>query len=456
MKRIYLDWGVISNLKKPEFAEVRDFLLSHKRELFVVYSPAHFEDAMRSDGDDRLSKDIEMLESLVGDHLLCYGKGVTRPYRATPSLYYRDQKGRDLDVIPDISELMNSISQSLPETASVLKSFLDLPLQIPESVLSQEIFRVMFPELQESVTLNDVFRHSVCFVNKMSGDRDAYKSFRSAAHSVGFKLDPNAGNWKSDEVVPNISRKIKALGINKTFKEFVLSGFGSNGKVDNFKFFIAAYSMMDMIGYKSDKLPKPTNAMNSVSTDAQHAYYAAFCDYFITQDACLTSKSLALYSALRIPTKVISLKDVIAILEDNENNEDLVSFLGEHIKEENIERREDGATIYKLKRRFLGIFTHCVVYDYEDAMLLEFKLAFDNYSYFIFYDEAAIMVDTVSDYMGRPSGKDYETARKRIISGDLDVSINWDAEDVKFTLRADPERHRPELYVKINKPLIIC
>ncbi len=28
MKRVYLDWGVISNLKRPEFAEVREFLLS--------------------------------------------------------------------------------------------------------------------------------------------------------------------------------------------------------------------------------------------------------------------------------------------------------------------------------------------------------------------------------------------------------------------------------------------
>lgn len=38
MKRVYLDWGVVSNLKKPEYANIREFLITHKRDLFFVYS----------------------------------------------------------------------------------------------------------------------------------------------------------------------------------------------------------------------------------------------------------------------------------------------------------------------------------------------------------------------------------------------------------------------------------
>lgn len=41
MKRGYLDWGVISNLKKPEYDNLSQFLISHKGELFFVYSTAH-------------------------------------------------------------------------------------------------------------------------------------------------------------------------------------------------------------------------------------------------------------------------------------------------------------------------------------------------------------------------------------------------------------------------------
>lgn len=61
MKRVYLDWGVISNLKKPEYDHLRQFLISHNGELFFVYSTAHFEDAMRSTGDERLLQDIQFL-----------------------------------------------------------------------------------------------------------------------------------------------------------------------------------------------------------------------------------------------------------------------------------------------------------------------------------------------------------------------------------------------------------
>ena len=176
------------------------------------------------------------------------------------------------------------------------------------------------------------------------------------------------------------------LGIDKNFQEFVLAGFGKRDKVSDFEFFLAAYRLLDMIGYKSDKLPKSKNAMNSVNTDAQHAYFAAFCDYLVTQDSHFASKARALYAAFGISTKVISPADIIRELEDDRKDE-LVSFLEEQLREENVERHEERSVVYKFTRRFLG-FTHCVVYANDDETLIELKLAFDNYSYFIFYDEA--------------------------------------------------------------------
>lgn len=106
----------------------------------------------------------------------------------------------------------------------------------------------------------------------------------------------------------------------------------------------------------------------------------------------------------------------------------------------------------RFTRRFLGIFTHCIVYeqDVDGVTILEFKLAFDNYSRFIFYDEAGIMVDVVCEHLGWPAEKDYEIARKRIIAGDTGASINWQGDGVLLTLKADPERHRPELFVKVT------
>lgn len=453
MKRIYLDWGVVSNLKKPEFAEIRDFLLAHKGKLFFVYSPAHFEDAMRSDGDERLFQDIQTLESLVDDHLLAYNtKAVVQPYLASPWVYYRNHTESNLDAVPDITELMTSIGEQIPLLEGLLKSVLDMPFPIPDAARTQMLFSMMLPNLPTSPTFGDVVHSSIIFINKMMCDKVFYKSYRSAVRSSGFKLDSNAGNWKAEEVIPNISAIIKSLGINKTFTEFVLSGFGNRqDKVDTFMFFHSAYYLLDMIGYKSDKLPKSFSAMNSVNTDAQHAFYAAYCDYFITQDTHLASKARALYHEFRISTKVLSPADAVDELKE-QSKENLVDFLREQLKEENIERRYDDSVVYKFDHRLWGIFTHCIVYDQNDGKLLEFKLAFDNYSRFIFYDEAGIMVDVVSDYFGRNSIVNYESVRKRIVSGDTETSINWEDENVLYTLKADPERHRPELYIEITIP----
>lgn len=448
MKRVYLDWGVVSNLKKPEYAEIKDFLLGNKGNLFFVYSTAHFEDAMRSRGDERLMQDIQMLESLVDNHLLAFDKKTAHPYLATPTEYYQNNKDRDLETVPDFADLVSSVGQDMPMLGGLLKSFLSFPMSIPNVAREQKLFAMMLPDLPDSPTLGDVLHSSTTFINKMLGDKEYYKSYRSSVRSSGFTLDENSGNWKSDEVVPIISAQMKKLGIDKTFQEFVLSGFGSKDKVTDFEFFMAAYSMLDLIGYKSDKLPKSTNAMNSVNTDAQHAYFAAFCDFLVTQDLHLASKARALYSEFGISTKVISPSEIIAELEEN-SKDVLVSFLQEQLREDNVERHEERAVVYKFTRRFLGIFTHCVVYAHDEETLIELKLAFDNYSYFVFYDEARIMVDTVADYLGRPCDAEYETIRQSIVSGNPNAAIHWKGDDIFFTLKADPERHRPELYITV-------
>ena len=70
MKLVYLDWGVISSLKKEENSFLRDLLLSNKDGLFFVYSPCHFEDLMRSKDAPHFDSDIKMLSNLVDDHFL--------------------------------------------------------------------------------------------------------------------------------------------------------------------------------------------------------------------------------------------------------------------------------------------------------------------------------------------------------------------------------------------------
>jgi hypothetical protein len=74
-----------------------------------------------------------------------------------------------------------------------------------------------------------------------------------------------------------------------------MKSFG-NRKISQNELFISAYCILDMIGFHSDKLPKDSNTMNSVTTDAKHAYFGGHCDWFITADKRLYHKARALYS----------------------------------------------------------------------------------------------------------------------------------------------------------------
>lgn len=74
----------------------------------------------------------------------------------------------------------------------------------------------MFSDLPETPSLKDVVNSVLEFTRKMVGNNEFYKSYRSDVLSA-INLEANAGNWKSAEVIPNISSRFKKLGIDLTF-----------------------------------------------------------------------------------------------------------------------------------------------------------------------------------------------------------------------------------------------
>jgi len=72
MIRVYLDWNVVSNLKKPEFKKLKNFIIEYKQNLQFPYTPAHFNDLMKSYRPDNelFFEDLNTLEFLSEKHLL--------------------------------------------------------------------------------------------------------------------------------------------------------------------------------------------------------------------------------------------------------------------------------------------------------------------------------------------------------------------------------------------------
>ena len=460
MRRIYLDWGVISYLKKDEYAELRNLFLSNKDRLFMVYSPAHLEDLMKSKDEPQFQDDIKLLSDLVEDHLLDIDKGVVLPYRVTPEEFCRGYVDNSSYLSQNVDSFLSVIeAASIPgdNTVNQIKANLNVAFSISPELRSNELFMRTLPNLPESPTVRDVVESVRQFMRDMVMNPGSYKKHRSLIHEAGFKVESNAGNWKDEEAVDKINSFLKSNGIEIEFNDYVMQSFHGR-QVSANEFFTAAYCILDMLGFHSDTLHKPNSTVRSVTTDARHAYFAGFCDWFVTADKRLSRKAKALYSHLGVSTRVMTPEETVSALEGeigDYGQNYILSFIKSEFVAEHIEERHEKENdldadfvIYRFSRRFLEIFTHGIYYLYSDgSSKLQFKLVFGNYSRFLFYDEVGMIVDTIAQYFGKDCISDYESLRRKFIEGKTDVTISWRMNKGVVCVKNDEERLRPELFI---------
>jgi hypothetical protein len=69
---------------------------------------------------------------------------------------------------------------------------------------------------------------------------------------------------------------------------------------------------MDMLGFWQDKLT--TGSTLARLYDANHAYHATFCDYFVTDDKRTQNKANVLYAYYKYKTKAISTTQLLELI----------------------------------------------------------------------------------------------------------------------------------------------
>ena len=468
MKRIYLDWGVISNLKKVEYADLREFFLSHKDRLFFVYSPAHFDDLMRSEGDPRLIDDLDTLASLVDDHLLAFDeKMIVKAYRAKPSDYYEGRKNVTPIKLAEFGKILSSLDSSLPEGTTVGSKLAELlrgiPFPISQEVLKNSPFGSLLIELPSRPSALDVIQSAGLFVDKMQGEAGYYKSYRSNIRRSGFKLEDNAGNWTDTEAIGKISDYLRSKGVNKTFMEYATMAFDKTKDVSEYEIFLSTYVLLDLLGFHSDKLSKPGSTIDSVLTDAQHAYLASYCDCLITGDHRLSSKAKALYSELGVSTRVLSPVDTIAALQEEIQDYDkeyFFSFLGTELEKQNpVERHERvskqdmGYDVYQFNHRLLGVFSRGTFFDWPDKekrRMILLEVGSGRSTSFLYYDEVALIVDMLFGYLSAEPIPDSAFIKDQIVQGSKSVSIVWEIGGGKIILKNDADSLKPMLLIVLD------
>jgi len=473
MIRIYLDWNVISSLKQPEFSEIKEFLSKYKKHLLFPFTPAHFIDLMKGydPKNEFFEKDMETLEFLSDKHLLRWGIDGIEPLFGTPKEYFESEKDtEDISEFLDIDYVFKILDESLSEIGlkKISKSFKSLfqlqPSGMEISDENRNIMKKIFPSLMSNSKMWDFLKDIGVFYKKLLQDGDFYKDFRKTMAEQGFKLEPNSGNWSYDTVIKNIDDFLLKQGVKMTYLEYVKTAFKNKKEpINEYEYYTTAYLILDMIGYKVDKLPKPTDNMKNIQADGEHSFYGAYCDYFVAMDKKLRIKSKVLYNEFSVSTKIIEPKELISelteVLDNIENKEnffdEVIGFCNKDSFVESYPSEEGeviGTYVFKLPKFYFNYFNYVILTNYpeQEGFVLTFRKVFKNFSRFIYYTEAETLIDSITRYFGYEDTKVLDSKKKEFVYGEKEVTFDWAFNGVLIRLEKEEETKRPILNYLIS------
>lgn len=142
------------------------------------------------------------------------------------------------------------------------------------------------------------------FVNFISNEQK--KQIREVLGLDSGKMN----NYEPEEVIEHLNKKLNNLGTGQSFLELIEQGisFNPQGKEFGLHNRIAGiFELLDMLGYWTDRYNEKSNYARL--WDSNHTYFAAFCDYFISDDKRTRNKAKVVYAIYNIKTKVISSKE---------------------------------------------------------------------------------------------------------------------------------------------------
>ena len=302
MPKIYIDWNIYSGLRNGKYPELLQ-ILETSSHLDLLYSINHVSDVKKSLYNEKenpfLKKDLEFLSKLTKDHCIFrHLNGEIQLGYQNPTIYFESLIEQD-NLMDDLSieNLLNDLN--VPE----YKIWYDMIVDLFNSFeIDDEIFKVInpkyYPAIARNKDLNDLLRAS----GKLYSDlvhTEEYKRLRNQYQTLGINssfFKPNEDPFKKIEDI--LKRNAQTLPIN---------GFVKRDNDAWFDEIIHKYLILDLSGYKSDKIKvneKTSNTYLNILNDANHTAFASRCEFYITNDQKNIEKAKATYSHLNICTKV--------------------------------------------------------------------------------------------------------------------------------------------------------
>lgn len=457
MERIYFDKQIFSHLFKGEKTLYQNFLkdlLDNKDSFLYCYSHGHLLD-LKNDKTDIKYKELDFMESLVGDNYLSYHAldkrtscYLVRPNEAFKDIDNEDEPFSFASIFEDID-----LSYATPEEAEQLKNVTDILKnqkldfgflqnhEIPKE-LSETIGRFL-PVGLNPMSMMEWTEHFMGMLKTMEEDKSAYKGLRNV-------VDKHINNGKFTIEYDNIdfNDELKNSVLQKSFIEYVNNNLNPNGDktITDYDFYIQAYFTLDLLGISKD--PAKKVKFKNVMNDGYHSYYGAFCDYVISDDEGFLKKTKTLYKLLGIETKVYHIDDFVSyfILLKSSLEKDSGTFFKLLINDiknglvlenkKSIKFNRD-TTVIKPFHTYLGHFNRIesINEDNQNFILLHRKTK--NYSYFSFFREYEGIINNAFKLFGYDKDLkgefQWETEINEIIKGTWDGRF-WDLDTMTILI----------------------
>jgi hypothetical protein len=114
-------------------------------------------------------------------------------------------------------------------------------------------------------------------------------------------------NYSATEVIDQLNTKLTSWGTNQSFLEMI--EYGIQLHPDGKKFGLhnriaGVFELLEMFGYWKDKETSTSNYARL--WDADHCFFASYCDFFISDDKRARNKAAVVYHIYDKRTKIIS------------------------------------------------------------------------------------------------------------------------------------------------------
>jgi len=389
MIRLYFDWNAMVGLKSNRPAGLEDLLLKNKKRFHVIYSPAHLGDIYKSYTESQgvtsvIESDLAYIKKITDELFTYYEQPTVKFEYRNPTDVFNDRIiteriGADFLKKEGLNSLLvaqmpsDSDGSSSPTAEELKIKGVDMTLDIFKKINNSDIYKDMRKKVQQGLNIN---RDQVYDHPEPLGKLDNYFS--------KLPIDEN------------------------TFIEYAqrLTAIFTKDHNDWFNPIMTAYVLLDMLGYKEDKInAQKGQTFANLTADSQHAAYGSQCDFYITNDDRNLSKTNVVYKALGVNTEVVTPEKLHHILSQYLQAERTGIFLENVFKSVNdfkqgwVEEGKANPKYVLLKTFFFDYFNKAICFYDEKPekgtpkwMIILTKQRPTN-DRFLFYDDINILIE---------------------------------------------------------------